>query len=180
MPTTYRYNNTYLYSNFSILYGGGYGATGGDVYDVLSVGGATIPQYRFGGVDTKKFQGSLATLDIMPEIQGTPIESSTIPHPKVTLADSNGVRVTLTGGATAGWLIFRHSLPMPSTMLLAPIVDCSLVLTSTTLNLLFQGITIAIPIGQLIVPNSACSSCQLGLSINSSTSFPGGNTLSSM
>jgi len=37
-----------------------------------------------------------------------------------------------------------------------PIVDCSMALTSTSLNLLFQGITIAISIGQPIVPNSAC------------------------
>jgi hypothetical protein len=123
----------------------------------------------------------------MPEIQGTQIESFIIPLPKVTLADSNGVRVTLTGGATAGLVNLPPQLANAIYNALGakwnqgfPIVDCSLVLTSTTLNLLFQGITIAIPIGQLIVPNSACSSCQLGLSINSSTSFPGGNTLSSM
>jgi hypothetical protein len=116
----------------------------------------------------------------------TLIESFITPLLKVTFTDSNGAFVTLVEGVSLGLVglppQFANAIYNDLGAELSqgfPIVDCSLALTSTSLNLLFQGITIAIPIGQPIVPGSA-SSRQLGFSIGSGTSFPGDNALSSM
>jgi hypothetical protein len=165
-------SSTYQYidSDLSIQYGGGDGATGDDAYDVLSIGGIVLPQYRFGimyqttvgsgvfgisyepidaspfqgtpqegnlptalvsqgliasrayslwlndahassgqllfgGVDTEKFKGNLVTIDIVPEVQGQPIQSFIIPLFEVTLTNSNGDTVTLAGGNSPGLLI---------------------------------------------------------------------------
>ncbi|KAG4410822.1 hypothetical protein IFR04_016041 [Cadophora malorum] len=61
-----------------------------------------------------------------------------------------------------------------------PIVDCSLASSPATINLSFQGITVNVPVGQLIVDNPGGTECQLGLGISSGTSFLGDNALSSM
>jgi hypothetical protein len=131
----------------------------------------------------------------VPEVQGTPIQSFIIPLLKVTFTNSNGATLILAGGESPG-LVYLDSgtsfFSLPSQLANAiynalnvdlgqgfPIVACNLASTSTAINLSFQGITIAIPIGQLIIDNGG-SSCQLGLSINSGTSFLGETALSSM
>lgn len=158
---------------------------------------ASSGQLLFGGVDTEKFKGNLVTIDMVPELVGEPIKSFIIPLLEVTVTDSTGTIVAVGGGTSPGLVNLDSGTTFTTlpaqiangifTALGATVdqggnafVDCSLASTTTTANYGFQGVTIHVPIGQLMFDGGGGTICQMGLAIGSGTSFLGDTSLTSM
>lgn len=133
----------------------------------------------FGGVDTKKYLGSLATLPIVQE-QGVYVEMI-VPLTGVNLVQ-NGANTTLTSsnipvlldsGATLSYLPVNMVAKLYSALGVefsqkydAPFCQCSLANSSATIDFSFGGKIISVPMNEMVLSTG-------GTTIRSST----GNTL---
>ncbi|KAF4632514.1 hypothetical protein G7Y89_g5612 [Cudoniella acicularis] len=162
--------------------------------DDTGTGGTVL----FGGVDTEKYLGSLVTLPLVPAAGTTDINQFFVTLLNVQMTDPSGNAIILSG--TVGSTPVPALLDTGTTETILPqsiasaifnvlnadlssppgvYVDCSLASTSYTVDFMFAGITIHVPLSQLIIPNGAgvsATECQLGISSASDSTVILGDT----
>jgi Eukaryotic aspartyl protease len=143
---------------------------------------ASTGQVIFGGVDTGKFQGELATFPINtdPTGQGS-IYAITLTSMSLTMGGtttsvgSNGT-YPISALLDSGTSLMAVSVDMAKDLVEAfgasitsdsfPLPNCSLQSSTGFLNFGFSGFTLAVPISELIVPNTETDGgCALGIMV---------------
>lgn len=138
-----------------------------------TAGGSVV----FGGIDTKKFSGSLASLDILSPTRGD-IQRYAVALSAISYSDGSGTATKLSGSSLNNVLLDTGSslceLPtevvesMASTLdaqedqssgLL--LVDCDFMTASHTLEFAFDGVTIVVPMTSFILQDGPY--CILGV-----------------
>ncbi len=133
----------------------------------------------FGGVDTDKFYGSLVALPLVPGPYPS-IEAFFVILQEVRMRNSAGNLIDLNGGTNPGAFVLDSGTTM--TLLPAALaqsiftavnavisngsayVDCSLASSLFTVEYKFTGITISVPMSQLILPqNLSPTQCLFGI-----------------
>jgi Eukaryotic aspartyl protease len=140
----------------------------------------------FGGVDTEKYHGSLVKLPLQSSSPGDPILEFYVKLTGVGLTKLGKTPVKLAGGATAsvalldsGTLLTYLPSKLAKSIIAnvgavyysdygAAYIDCAKSASLTTVDFNFNGITIKIPLGELILPNSPDDDddqCLFGISV---------------
>jgi hypothetical protein len=165
--------------------------------DHRSAGGTLL----FGGIDTNKFSGELITLDLQASgSDGFPgVVDFTVRLNGVTGTDAGGNAVTLVGSTTLLVLMdsgttltllpfnlassiwnFVGATPDPNNPNLANI-PCSAQSNPLLVNFVFNGITVDVPLSQLVIfPDSNSGLCLFGISATTSDNVIGDTVLSAM
>ncbi|CZR56894.1 uncharacterized protein PAC_06783 [Phialocephala subalpina] len=161
--------------------------------DDQSTGGTLL----FGGIDTSKFSGELVTIDLVASgFDGFPgVVDFTLALNSVTGTDSSGNPVAFTDGTTPINVLMDSgtTITMLPQALVTEIwnfvgatpysndptsayIPCSAGSNTETINLAFNGITINVPLSQLVIfPDSTNTLCSFG--IEASTSYIIGDTV---
>jgi hypothetical protein len=151
----------------------------------------------FGGVDTDKFYGNLVTLPFVEGPGDFQVQQFfvTLQGVQMTGVDGNPIPIPLTGGSTPGPALLdtgTNFILLPDAVAEAiqsqlgavvtndvPHVECSLASSSITVDFIFTGITINVPLSQLIDPNPGQTECILRLVESSEETVLGDPFLSS-
>jgi hypothetical protein len=138
----------------------------------------------FGGVDTDKFYGSLVTLPFVVGPFDTGVQEFFVILQGIQMSNGSGNPIALNGGSTpvpalldSGTTIMRLPAVVAQSILSAlnaviasdnlAYVDCTLASSLLTIDFIFTGITISIPLSQLILPvNLSPTQCLLGLEVS--------------
>jgi hypothetical protein len=146
----------------------------------------------FGGVDTDKFYGSLVTLPFVAGPFDTGVQEFFVTLQGVQMSNGSGNPIALNGGSTpvpalldSGTTIMQLPAVLAQSILSAlnavitsdnlAYVDCALALSPLTVDFIFTGITISVPLSQLVLSvNLSPTQCLLGLE---ATTVSGGTTI---
>lgn len=141
-------------------------------------------QILFGGVDTGKYIGNLVTFDLVPGPVSAVVDQFFIPMLGVQITGSDKIAYTPLGGAT-GYDVLLDSgttlvlLPQALTNAIydlfdvsyqsgTPIVECAVAMSSVTIDFIFTGITIKVPMSQMVLRYSNLPSGYCGFGVGSS------------
>ncbi|KAF4624153.1 hypothetical protein G7Y89_g14021 [Cudoniella acicularis] len=147
----------------------------------------------FGGVDTDKYIGDLVTIPFVPEVGSDSVTDASVSLNGVQYTDPSGNTAALPGTAgstpvssildtgTGNLILPQAIVSAISTVLNADLssppsilVDCSLMYTSATIDFQFQGVTIPVPLSQVILPNDPGeTSTECSLNIEAATDNTG-------
>jgi hypothetical protein len=151
----------------------------------------------FGGVDTDKFYGNLVTLPFVEGPGDFQVQQFfvTLQGVQMTGVNGNPNPITLAGGSTPGPALLdtgTNFILLPDAVAEAiqsqlgavvtndtPYVECSLASSSIRVDFIFTGITINVPLSQLIDPNPGQTECILRLVSSSEETVLGDPFLSS-
>jgi hypothetical protein len=146
----------------------------------------------FGGVDTDKFYGSLVTLPFVVGPFDTGVQEFFVILQGIQMSNGSGNPIALNGGSTpvpalldSGTTIMQLPAVLAQSILSAlnavitsdnlAYVDCALALSPLTVDFIFTGITISVPLSQLVLSvNLSPTQCLLGLE---ATTVSGGTTI---
>jgi len=149
----------------------------------------------FGGVDTDKYYGNLVTLPFVEGPGDPQVRQFYVTLQGVEITGSNGNIITLDGGSTPQAALLDTGttfILLPDTLAESiwaelgavvtngfPYIECSMASSNITVDFIFTGITINVPLSQIIDPNPGQTDCILGLLSNSEDIVLGDTFLSS-
>jgi hypothetical protein len=146
----------------------------------------------FGGVDTDKFYGSLVTLPFVAGPFDTGVQEFFVTLQGVQMSNGTESPTALNGGSTpvpalldSGTSIMQLPAVLAQSILSAlnavitsdnlAYVDCTLASSPLTVDFIFTGITISVPLSQLVLPiYLSPTQCLLGLE---GSAVPGATTI---
>jgi hypothetical protein len=155
----------------------------------------------FGGIDTKKYCGSLVSISLVPSgFSGSgQVEDFTVPLLGISGTDTTGAAHSFSGAqpttilldsgttftqlppdlVTSIWSFAGATADSGSPSLAT--IPCSAGSSKKTISFKFSGITITVPMSQLVVfPDATNTNCYFGISKTASTIIIGDTVLSSM
>jgi hypothetical protein len=149
----------------------------------------------FGGVDTDKYYGDLVTLPLVEGPGDPQVRQFYVTLQGVQVTGSSGNIITPNGGSTPQAALLDTGttfILLPDTLAESiwaelgavvsngfPNIECSLASSNITVDFIFTGITINVPLSQIIDPNPGQTDCILGLLSNSEETVLGDTFLSS-
>ena len=140
----------------------------------------------FGGYDSSKYTGNLATLPIIPNANGV-YDALEVTLSSVALTDDSGTTTYTADGFSESVLLDSGTslASVPSDVFssliqyfdLQPagsgssryLVNCDIGSSQGSLDFGFDGVTIQVPFSELALPNGGSSSCYFGLTSGGST-----------